>query len=53
MGEMDGVVDRVASPADHLHASPRIHSSREDNLLKKVEPHMVGTGESEKEAFFL
>ena len=47
---MDGVVDRVASPVDDLDSSSRVHSSGEDNFLKKIQPHMVGAGESEKEA---
>jgi hypothetical protein len=48
MAEIDRVVHGVSSPNQNLDIPPAIHCGREDDLLKKVPAHMMGTTEREK-----
>jgi hypothetical protein len=47
VGKIDGMVQRMPHPSQHLDVLPRINSSREDNLLEVVSGDMVGATKSE------
>jgi len=48
MAEIDRVVHGVSSPNQKLDLPASIHCGRENDLLKKVPAHMMGTTEGEK-----